>query len=237
MLRRLVALARSANTREISNLTDLGCFAGKEQRRYLSELPKEYQGYYQRQLLQPKRPPRASPVPAEEAAAASEDASTSSREDSPADVQLQSAQAGDFLRCAFTSPLIPACIPKPPTSQEQTEYEGPAQVITLSGLAKCNMSELPLLLTNIYTVCALIDAHASLQILSYTSTKRLLLLAASAWMFPWEKRQMDGTQQPLRTWEKLYWGVFVTALAGLLFSRLFLSEKPEPKVILLHALC
>lgn len=176
MLRRLVALARSANTREISNLTDLGCFAGKEQRRYLSELPKEYQGYYQRQLLQPKRPPRASPVPAEEAAAASEDASTSSREDSPADVQLQSAQAGDFLRCAFTSPLIPACIPKPPTSQEQTEYEGPAQVITLSGLAKCNMSELPLLLTNIYTVCALIDAHASLQILSYTSTKRLLFL-------------------------------------------------------------
>ena len=55
-------------------------------------------------------------------------------------------------------------------------------------------------------------------------------------MFPWEKRQMDGAQQPLRTWEKLYWGVFVTALAGLLFSRLYRSEKSEPKVsLLLHA--
>lgn len=47
---------------------------------------------------------------------------------------------------------------------------------------------------------------------------------------------MDGAQQPLRTWEKLYWGVFVTALAGLLFSRLYRSEKSEPKVsVLLHA--
>ncbi len=47
---------------------------------------------------------------------------------------------------------------------------------------------------------------------------------------------MDGAQQPLRTWEKLYWGVFVTALAGLLFSRLYRTEKPEPKVSVLHAI-
>ncbi|CAL8470149.1 g9691 [Coccomyxa elongata] len=143
MLRRLVALARSGITGEVSSLVDLKGFIGQEQRKFLSQVPKDYQGYYQKQVLQPKRPPRTSPVPAEKAA---EEASTSGRDASPADVQLQSAQA------------------------------------------------------------------------------------ASAWMFPWEKRQMDGAQQPLRTWEKLYWGVFVTALAGLLFSRLYRSEKPEPKV-------
>ncbi|EIE25925.1 hypothetical protein COCSUDRAFT_60929 [Coccomyxa subellipsoidea C-169] len=49
-------------------------------------------------------------------------------------------------------------------------------------------------------------------------------------MFPWERRQMDSNAQGLRTWEKLYWGVFVTALAGLLFSRLYRSEKADPKV-------
>ena len=44
-------------------------------------------------------------------------------------------------------------------------------------------------------------------------------------MFPWEKRQMDGRNTPLRTWEKLYWGVFVTAISLLLFNRL----KPDPE--------
>ena len=36
---------------------------------------------------------------------------------------------------------------------------------------------------------------------------------------------------PLRTWEKLYWGLFVGGLAFLLYSRLFLGEakKPDPK--------
>ena len=36
---------------------------------------------------------------------------------------------------------------------------------------------------------------------------------------------------PLRTWEKLYWGLFVGGLAFLLYSRLFLAEakKPDPK--------
>lgn len=43
-------------------------------------------------------------------------------------------------------------------------------------------------------------------------------------MFPWEKRQMDGRGTPLRTWEKLYWGVFVTAISLFLFNRL----KPDP---------
>ncbi len=46
---------------------------------------------------------------------------------------------------------------------------------------------------------------------------------------------MDSNAQGLRTWEKLYWGVFVTALAGLLFSRLYRSEKADPKVTMLHA--
>ena len=41
---------------------------------------------------------------------------------------------------------------------------------------------------------------------------------------------MDGGAKPLHTWEKLYWGVFVTALAGLLFSRLYRQDSPEPKV-------
>lgn len=48
---------------------------------------------------------------------------------------------------------------------------------------------------------------------------------ATSWMFPWEKRQMDGRGTPLRTWEKLYWGVFVTAIALFLFNRL----KPNPQ--------
>lgn len=44
--------------------------------------------------------------------------------------------------------------------------------------------------------------------------------AATAWMFPWERRQMGGEGTPLRTWERLYWGVFVMAIALYLFSRL-----------------
>ncbi|KAK9834190.1 hypothetical protein WJX81_006967 [Elliptochloris bilobata] len=55
--------------------------------------------------------------------------------------------------------------------------------------------------------------------------------AVSAWMFPWERRQMEGGT-PLRTWEKAYWGLFVGGMAFLLYSRLFLAEqkKPDPKV-------
>ena len=36
---------------------------------------------------------------------------------------------------------------------------------------------------------------------------------------------MDGRGTPLRTWEKLYWGVFVTAISLFLFNRL----KPSPE--------
>ena len=41
---------------------------------------------------------------------------------------------------------------------------------------------------------------------------------------------MEGGS-PLRTWEKVYWGLFIGGLAFLLYSRLFLSEqkKPDPK--------
>ena len=39
-------------------------------------------------------------------------------------------------------------------------------------------------------------------------------------MFPWERRQLRGDGSGLRTWEKLYWGVFVTAISVFLFSRL-----------------
>lgn len=41
---------------------------------------------------------------------------------------------------------------------------------------------------------------------------------ASAWMFPWERRQMEGSGG-LKTWEKLYWGVFVVAISVFLFNR------------------
>ena len=53
----------------------------------------------------------------------------------------------------------------------------------------------------------------------------LYVSAATSWMFPWEKRQMDGRGSPLRTWEKVYWGVFVTAISLFLFNRL----KPNPQ--------
>ena len=53
--------------------------------------------------------------------------------------------------------------------------------------------------------------------------------AASAWMFPWEKRQMDGGNQPLRTWEKIYWGVFVTGFAVFLLTRVAVWSKTEPE--------
>eukprot|EP00887_Chlorella_sp_A99_P002277 scaffold10.g2277.t1 len=49
----------------------------------------------------------------------------------------------------------------------------------------------------------------------------------SAWMFPWERRQMEGGK--LRPWEKLYWGVFVAGMALFLFNRLP-KEKEEEKV-------
>lgn len=41
-----------------------------------------------------------------------------------------------------------------------------------------------------------------------------------SFLFPWERRQFSEDGKGLRTWEKLYWGVFVTAIAGLLFSRI-----------------
>lgn len=47
------------------------------------------------------------------------------------------------------------------------------------------------------------------------------------WMFPWERRQIEGAGTPLRSWEKAYWGVFVTAIALFLFSRL--RAPPVPK--------
>lgn len=40
----------------------------------------------------------------------------------------------------------------------------------------------------------------------------------SAWMFPWERRQMEGGK--LKPWEKFYWGAFVVAISLFLFNRL-----------------
>eukprot|EP00890_Picochlorum_soloecismus_P001429 jgi/Picsp_1/2287/NSC_05751-R1_protein len=40
---------------------------------------------------------------------------------------------------------------------------------------------------------------------------------ATNWMFPWERRQMQGGS--LSSWEKLYWGVFVVAISVFLFNR------------------
>ena len=69
---------------------------------------------------------------------------------------------------------------------------------------------------------------------SHEHVSRLLACwsAASAWMFPWEKRQMEGGSGPLRTWERVYWGVFVTGLSFFLLSRLHgksaaSTEDPE----------
>ena len=45
--------------------------------------------------------------------------------------------------------------------------------------------------------------------------------AATAWMFPWERRQLDGAPGGLKPWEKAYWGLFVGGLAFLLASRLY----------------
>jgi hypothetical protein len=39
----------------------------------------------------------------------------------------------------------------------------------------------------------------------------------SNFMFPWERRQMQGGA--LNTWERWYWGVFVLAIAVFLFNR------------------
>jgi hypothetical protein len=45
--------------------------------------------------------------------------------------------------------------------------------------------------------------------------------AATAWMFPWERRHLDGAPGGLKPWEKAYWGLFVGGLAVLLASRLY----------------
>lgn len=49
----------------------------------------------------------------------------------------------------------------------------------------------------------------------------------SSFMFPWEKRQMQGGA--LSTWEKYYWGVFVVSIAVFLFSRAghWMSKDPN----------
>jgi hypothetical protein len=52
----------------------------------------------------------------------------------------------------------------------------------------------------------------------------------SSWMFPWERRQMEGGK--LKPWEKLYWGAFVVAVSLFLFNRLpsmFDSSSEENK--------
>ena len=45
---------------------------------------------------------------------------------------------------------------------------------------------------------------------------------------------MDGQSGPLRSWERLYWGVFVSAIAYFLFTRL--SGK-DPGVIIDPEVC
>ena len=50
-------------------------------------------------------------------------------------------------------------------------------------------------------------------------------------MLPWERRQIlggdEGAQKGLRPWEKAYWGLFVTALAFLLYSRVLKPDGAE----------
>lgn len=51
--------------------------------------------------------------------------------------------------------------------------------------------------------------------------------SASPWMFPWERRQLQGGE--LRWWEKAYWGVFVVGIALILFNRVEWEKEPDPK--------
>ncbi|GAB4824256.1 hypothetical protein N2152v2_011302 [Parachlorella kessleri] len=59
-------------------------------------------------------------------------------------------------------------------------------------------------------------------------TQRESARVATNFMFPWERRQMEGGK--LKTWEKFYWGVFAVAMASLLFNRVSWKEKEPPKV-------
>lgn len=45
-------------------------------------------------------------------------------------------------------------------------------------------------------------------------------------MFPWERHQMDGSGS-LKWFDKLYWGLFVSAMAVLLFTNLARNTKKE----------
>ncbi|KAL6778909.1 hypothetical protein ACKKBF_B04085 [Auxenochlorella protothecoides x Auxenochlorella symbiontica] len=53
---------------------------------------------------------------------------------------------------------------------------------------------------------------------------------ATVWMFPWERRQMEGGK--LTTWEKVYWGAFVAGMSLLAYNNLprFWKTKEPPKV-------
>ena len=50
--------------------------------------------------------------------------------------------------------------------------------------------------------------------------------AGAPWMFPWERRQLQGGA--LRWWEKVYWGVFVVGISLILFNRLEWEKGPDP---------
>ena len=49
----------------------------------------------------------------------------------------------------------------------------------------------------------------------------------SGMLFPWERRQFDGSPGGLKTWEKLYWGVFVTCISLYLFSRIAMPNNTQ----------
>ncbi|GMH33354.1 hypothetical protein BSKO_01188 [Bryopsis sp. KO-2023] len=53
-----------------------------------------------------------------------------------------------------------------------------------------------------------------------------------SFMFPWEKRQMDGEGTPLRWWEKVYWWVFAGGTAVMLFTmgKRWLHVEQEPEI-------
>lgn len=59
------------------------------------------------------------------------------------------------------------------------------------------------------------------------NTLHIIALAVSAWMLPWEKRQMDGQAGPLKSWERVYWSIFAAAIAYFLYTRLTGKDKEE----------
>ena len=181
---------------------------------YSTQVPKEYQGYYLHGPLQPKPRP-AQPAAPEATAAAATEAAPGVPENFQANVSTHSARAGEYyVKCVWR----PATLPRAATP---TAFADLGHGVELRRDAKVPSVAICVALNELKT-------HQPVH-QPVIAVSRVLGSAASAWMLPWERRQMDGAGTPLRTWEKLYWGIFVAGLAAFMFSRLYQSQPPDPK--------